>query len=79
MIIALGALELFARDALLAYSANPYIFKQARFLIRERIKDIFLGVKAFIEGEEINLKYYAIEKGINLTYIYNSISDTNSI
>ena len=66
VIIALGVLEICAGAALLAYSANPYIFKLASFLIREGIKDIAKGVKACIEGEEINLKYYAIEKGISI-------------
>ena len=66
LIIALGVLEFCAGTALLAYSANPYIFKLARFLIREGIKDIVKGVKACIEGEELNLKYYAIEKGISI-------------
>ena len=66
VIIALGVLEFCAGAALLAYSANPYVFKLARFLIREGIKDIVKGVKACIEGEEINLKYYAIETGINI-------------
>ena len=66
IIIALGVLELCAGAALLAYSANPYIFKVARYLIREGIKDIVEGVKACIEGEEINLKCYAIKKGISL-------------
>ena len=66
IVIALGIIEFCAGAALLAYSANPYIFKLARYLIREGIKDIVKGVKACIEGEEINLKYYAIEKGISL-------------
>ena len=66
IIIALGVLEFCAGAALLAYSANPYLFKLASYLIREGIKDIVKGVKACIEGEEINLKYYAIEKGISL-------------
>ncbi len=51
VIIALGVLELCAGAALLAYSANPYIFKLASFLIRAGIKDIVEGVKACIEGE----------------------------
>ena len=66
IIIALGVLEICAGTALLAYSANPKIFQFASFLIREGIKDIIKGVKACIEGEEINLKYYAIEKGISI-------------
>ena len=67
LVIALGVLELCAGVALLAYSANPYIFKLSSFLIREGIKDLVKGIKASICGEEINLKYYAIEKGISLT------------
>ena len=67
VVIALGVLELCAGVALLAYSANPYIFKLSSFLIREGIKDLVRGIKASIEGEEINLKYYAIEKGVSLT------------
>ena len=66
VIIALGVLEFCAGAALLAYSANPKIFKLASFLIREGIKDMVKGVKACIEGEEINLKYFAIEKGISI-------------
>ena len=52
--------------ALLAYSTNPKIFQIPRYFIREGIKDLIKGVKACIDGEEINLKNYAIEKGISL-------------
>jgi GNAT superfamily N-acetyltransferase len=51
---------------LLAYSSNPLFFKIACYLIREGVKDVIKGVKACIDGEEINLKNYAIEKGISL-------------
>ena len=66
IIIALGILELAIGTALLAYSTNPKIFQIARYFIREGIKDVIKGVKACIDGEEINLKNYAIEKGISL-------------
>ena len=66
IIIALGVLELCAGAALLSFSSNPKFFKIARYLIRECIKDISKGVMASINGEEINLKSYAIEKGVSL-------------
>ena len=50
-----------------SFISNPKIFQLARFLIWEGIKDIITGVKATINGEEINLKSYAIEKGISIT------------
>jgi len=66
IIIALGILEFALGAALLAYSSNPKIFQIACYFIREGIKDVIKGVKACIDGEEINLKNYAIEKGISL-------------
>jgi hypothetical protein len=66
IIIALGVLELCLGTILLAYSSNPLFFKIACYLIREGVKDVIKGVKACIDGEEINLKNYAIEKGISL-------------
>ena len=66
IVIALGVLELCAGAALLMFSTNPYFFKIARYLIREGIKDIVKGVAVSIKAEEINLKNYAIEKGVSL-------------
>ena len=67
IVITLGVLEFCAGTILLQYSLNPKIFKLARFLIREGIKDIIKGVKSTIEGQEIDLKHYGIEKSIDLT------------
>ena len=64
IVITLGVLEFCAGTILLQYSLNPKIFKLARFLIREGIKDIIKGVKSTIEGQEIDLKHYGIEKSI---------------
>ena len=66
IVISLGVLELCVGAALLMYSSNPYFFKIACYLIREGIKDIAKGVISSIKGEEINLKSYAIEKGVSL-------------
>ena len=66
IVIAIGVLEFCLGAVLLTYSANPLIFRFASYLIREGIKDIVKGVKACIDGEEINLKSYAIDKGISL-------------
>jgi hypothetical protein len=66
-IITIGILEFCAGTALLFFSSNPKIFQLAQFLIREGIKDIIPGVKATINGEEISLKSYVIEKGISIT------------
>jgi hypothetical protein len=66
VVIAIGVLEFCLGTVLLAYSANPLIFRCAFYLIREGIKDVVKGVKACIDGEEINLKSYAIEKGISV-------------
>ena len=66
IIISLGVLETCVGAILLFYSSNPIIFKAARFLIREGIKDIIKGVKATVEGEELNLKSFALEKGVSL-------------
>ena len=66
IIITLGVLETCVGTMLIFYSSNPLVFKIARYLIREGIKDIIKGVKATVEGEEINLKSYALEKGVSL-------------
>ena len=66
IIITLGVLETCVGVVLIIYSSNPLVFKIARYLIREGIKDIIKGVKATVEGEEINLKSYALEKGVSL-------------
>ena len=66
IIIALGVIEICAGAAILMYSANPLFFKLARYLIREGIKDIVKGVKACIEGKELDIKTYGIEKGLSL-------------
>ena len=66
IIISLGVLETCVGAVLLLYSSNPIIFKVARYLIREGIKDIIKGVKATVEGEELNLKSFALEKGVSL-------------
>jgi hypothetical protein len=65
-----------------SFISNPKIFQLARFLIWEGIKDIITGVKATINGEEINLKSYAIEKGISITcfaleYFTGNVSNIN--
>ena len=67
IISALGIIEFCVGAALLMFSSNPYFFKIANYLIREGIKDCIKGVYACIKGEEINLKSYAIEKGISVT------------
>ena len=76
IVITLGVLEFCAGTILLQYSLNPKIFKLARFLIREGIKDIIKGVKSTIEGQEIDLKNFGIEKSINIT-ICNRFSYRN--
>ena len=66
IIISLGVLETCVGAVLLLYSNNPIIFKVARYLIREGIKDIIKGIKATVDGEELNLKSFALEKGVSL-------------
>ena len=66
IIITLGVLQTCVGTVLLFYSSNTIIFKVARYLIREGIKDIIKGIRSTVQGEEINLKSYALEKGISL-------------
>ena len=66
IIIAIGIIEFCVGAALLMFSSNPYFFKIASYLIREGIKDCVKGIYASIQGEEINFKSYAIEKGISV-------------
>ena len=67
IITTLGVLEVCVGSLLLIYSStNPLTLKIAHYLIREGIKDIIKGVKATVQGEEINLKNYAVEKGSSL-------------
>ena len=66
IVITVGVMQVCLGAVILMYASTPIMFKFARYLIKEGIKDIIKGVKATIDGEEINLKSFALEKGLSL-------------
>ena len=62
IVFTLGILEICAGTALSFLSKNPKVLKFAKFLIQEGINDVINSVKATINGEEINLKDFALNK-----------------
>lgn len=66
IVFAIGVLEICAGTALFFLSKNPKVLQFAKFLIKEGVDDVIKSVKATIKGEEIDLKNFAIEKGMNI-------------
>ena len=66
IVFAIGVLEISAGTALFFLSKNPKVLQFAKFLVKEGISDIIESVKATLKGEEINLKNFAIKKGISI-------------
>ena len=66
IVFAIGVLEICAGTALFFLSKNPKVLQFAKFLIQEGVNDVIKSVKATIKGEEIDLKKFAIEKGMSI-------------
>ena len=66
IVFAIGVLEICAGTALFFLSKNPKVLQFAKFLIKEGVNDVIKSVKATIKGEEIDLKKFAIEKGMSI-------------
>ena len=66
IVFAIGILEICAGTALFYLSKNPKVLKFAKFLIQEGVSDVIKSVKATINGEEINLADFAMQKATNL-------------
>ena len=66
IVFALGILEICAGTALYLFSKSPTVLKFAEFLIKEGVNDVINSVEATINGEEINLKDFAKQKGLKI-------------
>ena len=66
IVFALGILEICAGTALSLLSKNPKVLQFAKFLIQEGVNDVIKSVKATINGEEINLKEFAMQKAAKI-------------
>ena len=68
IVCALGILEICVGTILIFTCKHPAGLKLAKFLIRDGIDNIVEGIKATVQGREIDLKEFGQRKAVKLFF-----------